>query len=90
MVLKILLRAIAHKSELGGVKVGLTAEEVAVACAAMLDWLRAAATPTPEGFLVQERVRGGIQMILGFHAIRSSGRCCCSSPAPMPRRCWTR
>ncbi|MBS7791657.1 acetate--CoA ligase family protein [Roseococcus sp. SDR] len=67
VVLKILSRAIPHKSELGGVRVGLTAEEVPAACAAMLDRLRAASAPAPEGFLVQERVRGGIEMILGFH-----------------------
>ncbi|WP_338665363.1 acetate--CoA ligase family protein [Pararoseomonas sp. SCSIO 73927] len=67
VVLKILSRAIAHKSDLGGVKVGLTAEEVPAACAAMLERLRAAGAPAPEGFLVQERVRGGVEMILGFH-----------------------
>ena len=67
VVLKILSRAIAHKSDLGGVKVGLTAEAVPEACAAMLERLRAAGAPVPEGFLVQERVRGGVEMILGFH-----------------------
>lgn len=67
IVLKILSRAIAHKSELGGVKLGLTADEVPEACAEMLARLRAAGAPAPEGFLVQERVRGGVEMILGFH-----------------------
>lgn len=67
VVLKILSRAIAHKSDLGGVKVGLTAEEVPAACAAMLDRLRAAGAPAVEGFLVQERVRGVAELILGFH-----------------------
>nr|WP_245214740.1 acetate--CoA ligase family protein [Pararoseomonas indoligenes] len=67
VVLKILSRAIAHKSDLGGVKVGLTAEEIPAACATMLERLRAAGAPAPEGFLVQERVRGGVEMILGFH-----------------------
>jgi acetate---CoA ligase (ADP-forming) len=67
VVLKILSRAIAHKSELGGVKLGLTAEQVPAACAEMLARLRAAGAPEPEGFLVQERVRGGVEMILGFH-----------------------
>jgi acyl-CoA synthetase (NDP forming) len=33
----------------------------------MLDRLREAGAPEPEGFLVQERVRGGVEMILGFH-----------------------
>lgn len=67
VVLKILSRAIAHKSDLGGVKVGLTADQVAEACAGMLARLRAAGAPVPEGFLVQERIRGGVEMILGFH-----------------------
>lgn len=67
VVLKILSRAIAHKSDLGGVRVGLTAEQVPEACAAMLERLRTAGAPAPEGFLVQERIRGGVEMILGFH-----------------------
>ncbi|MCQ4158641.1 acetate--CoA ligase family protein [Roseomonas sp. GC11] len=67
VVLKLLSRAIAHKSELGGVRVGLSAGEVPEACAAMLRRLAAAGAPAPEGFLVQERIRGGVEMILGFH-----------------------
>lgn len=67
VVLKILARAIAHKSELGGVSVGLTAEEIPAACGVMLDRLRAAGAPAPEGFLVQERIRGVAELILGFH-----------------------
>ena len=67
IVLKILSRAIAHKSDLGGVAVGLGAAQVQAACAAMLARLHAAGAPAPDGFLVQERVRGGVEMILGFH-----------------------
>ena len=67
VVLKVLSRAIAHKSDLGGVKVGLTADQVSEASSVMLATLRAAGAPAPEGFLVQERIRGGIEMILGFH-----------------------
>lgn len=67
IVLKILARSIPHKSDLGGVKVGLTAAQVPEACTAMLQRLSAAGAPAPEGFLVQERVRGGVEMILGFH-----------------------
>lgn len=33
----------------------------------MLARLRAAGAPSPEGFLVQRRLRGGVEMILGFH-----------------------
>ncbi|WP_159992532.1 acetate--CoA ligase family protein [Roseomonas sp. 18066] len=67
VVLKVLSRAIAHKSDIGGVRVGLSPAEVPEACATMLQRLTDAGAPVPEGFLVQERVRGGIEMILGFH-----------------------
>jgi acyl-CoA synthetase (NDP forming) len=67
VVLKILSRHIAHKSEVGGVRVGLTAEEVPSACAEMLDRLRQAGGPAPEGFLVGELARAEVEMILGFH-----------------------
>lgn len=67
VVLKVLSRAIAHKSDIGGVRVGLSAEQIPEACATMLARLREAGAPEPEGFLVQERVRGGVEMILGFH-----------------------
>jgi acyl-CoA synthetase (NDP forming) len=33
----------------------------------MLEGLRRAGAPEPEGFLVQEMVKGGVEMILGFH-----------------------
>lgn len=67
VVVKILSRAIAHKSDLGGVKVGVAPEAVAATCATMLERLHAAGAPAPEGFLVQERVRGVAELILGFH-----------------------
>ncbi|TPG44788.1 CoA-binding protein [Roseomonas nepalensis] len=67
VVLKALSRDIPHKSDVGGVRVGLPAEELPAAAAAMLESLARAGAPPPEGFLVQEMVRGGIEMILGFH-----------------------
>lgn len=67
VVLKVLARHIAHKSDLGGVKVGVTAEEIRPLCEEMLANLRRASAQPPEGFLVQELVRGGVEMILGFH-----------------------
>jgi acyl-CoA synthetase (NDP forming) len=66
VVLKALSREIAHKSELGAVAVGLTPEAVPDAAATMLDRLRTAGAPAPEGFLVQEMVTGGVEMILGL------------------------
>ncbi len=66
VVVKILSRAVAHKSEIGGVAVGVPAEHVAERCRAMSAAAAAAKAPI-EGFLVQEQIRDGIEMILGFH-----------------------
>ena len=67
VVLKVLSREIAHKSDVGGVRVGVAAADIPAACATMLDSLRRAGAPAPEGFLVQELVKGSAEMILGFH-----------------------
>ena len=66
LVLKVLSRAIAHKSDVGGVQVGLSAGEVGPALDRMRDRLAAAGLPAPEGFLVQTMVRGGAEIILGL------------------------
>ncbi|HTY65015.1 MAG TPA: acetate--CoA ligase family protein [Alphaproteobacteria bacterium] len=66
VVVKILSRAVAHKSEIGGVAVGVAAEHVAERCRTMSAAAAAAKAPI-EGFLVQEQIRDGIEMILGFH-----------------------
>lgn len=67
VVLKILSRQIAHKSDVGGVRVGVTPEDVPAACAEMLERLRQAGAPAPEGFLVGELARAQVEMILGYH-----------------------
>lgn len=61
VVLKALSRAILHKTEAGGVRLGLQPAQVAGEAAAML-----ARIPQAEGLLVQEQVRGGVEMILGL------------------------
>ncbi|RVT90639.1 CoA-binding protein [Rhodovarius crocodyli] len=66
VVLKVLSRQILHKSELGAVKVNLDPADVAAEAAAMLVRLKAQGAPEPEGLLVQEMARGGVEMILGF------------------------
>jgi acyl-CoA synthetase (NDP forming) len=66
VVVKILSRAVAHKSEIGGVAVGVAPDQVAGRCRAMGAAAAAAGAPI-EGFLVQEQIRGGVEMILGFH-----------------------
>ncbi len=65
VVLKALSRHLAHKSEVGGVRVGVPPEQVAAECAAMLARVEAATGQAPEGLLVQERARG-VEMILGL------------------------
>ena len=67
VVLKALSRQIAHKSEVGGVRVGLAPEEVSAAGEQMLAAVKAASGITPEGLLVQEMLTGGVELILGFH-----------------------
>jgi acyl-CoA synthetase (NDP forming) len=64
-VLKLLSRTIAHKSDVGGVKLGITAEEVPAACAAMEAAITARGV-AGEGFLVQEMILDGAEFILGL------------------------
>jgi len=66
VVLKVLSRKLLHKSEAGGIALGVRPEDAAARCDALAASVRAKAGVEPEGFLVQERVRG-VEMILGFH-----------------------
>ncbi len=66
VVLKVLSRALPHKTEAGGIALGVRPEEAAARCEALAASVRQKAGIEPEGFLVQERVRG-VEMILGFH-----------------------
>ncbi len=66
VVVKLLSREVLHKSEVGGVRVGVAPGGVDEAIGAMAASLQAQGI-APEGFLVQEMVRGGVEMILGFH-----------------------
>ena len=65
VVVKLLSRQVAHKSEVGGVKVGVEQAHIEAACEAMASNLHNHGI-VPDGFLIQEMVRGGIEMILGF------------------------
>jgi acyl-CoA synthetase (NDP forming) len=67
VVLKILSRHILHKTEAGGVAVNVRPEEVVQRCEAMAASVKQATDKEIEGFLVQELVRGGTELILGFH-----------------------
>ena len=66
VVLKALSRHLAHKSEAGGVRIGLDAADVSEEGRAMLARVQAATGRAPEGLLVQEQLRRGIEMILGL------------------------
>ncbi len=66
VVLKMLSREIAHKSDVGGVRIGLSAEDVGPALSEMAQKLAAQDLPTSEGYLVQTMLRGGLEMILGL------------------------
>lgn len=67
VVLKILSRHIQHKSELGGVAIDVAPADVARRCAALDVAVRQSSDQPCEGFLVQELIRGGTELILGFH-----------------------
>lgn len=67
VVLKILSGEITHKSDVGGVAVNLTPEQVGGRLTAMAAEVQTKAGVAPKRFLVQEMVSGGTELILGFH-----------------------
>lgn len=67
VVVKALSRDLLHKSDAGVVAVDVAAADVAQVCSAMAGRFAAAKGAKPEGFLVQELVRGGLELILGCH-----------------------
>ena len=67
VVLKVLSAEIAHKSDIGGVAVNVPADEVAGRLATMAAAVQSATGIAPERYLVQEMVRGGVEVILGMH-----------------------
>lgn len=67
VVLKLLSRTVTHKSEAGGVAVGVAPADVAGRLAQMREAVIAATGTVPEAWLVQEHVTGGVELILGMH-----------------------
>jgi succinyl-CoA synthetase beta subunit len=67
VVLKILSAQITHKSDVGGVAVNLTPEQVGPRLSAMAHEVEGKAGVRPRRFLVQEMVAGGTELILGMH-----------------------
>jgi acyl-CoA synthetase (NDP forming) len=66
VVIKILSKEILHKSEVGGVIVGVAPGDVEATCERMLIRVKAATPARIDGFLIQELVKGGIEFILGY------------------------
>jgi acyl-CoA synthetase (NDP forming) len=67
VVIKILSDEILHKSEVGGVAVGVAPEDVEDRCRRMAEQVAGATSARVDGFLVQEQVRDGVEMILGYN-----------------------
>ena len=67
VVLKILSAQITHKSDVGGVAVGLTPETIGARLTQMAGEVQAKAGVQVRQFLVQEMVGGGTELILGLH-----------------------
>jgi acyl-CoA synthetase (NDP forming) len=62
LVVKILSSSVAHKSDVGGVRVGVAPDDVEAACEALL---RNIGAERVDGWLIQEQVTGGTEMLLG-------------------------
>ncbi len=67
VVLKILSSQITHKSDVGGVAIGLSAETVGARLTQMAADVEARAGVRPQRYLVQQMVGGGTELILGMH-----------------------
>lgn len=67
VVLKLLSDAITHKSDIGGVAIGVSADAIGARLNQMRDDVETATGTKAEAFLVQEMVTGGTEMILGLH-----------------------
>ncbi|MYN11792.1 CoA-binding protein [Pusillimonas sp. TS35] len=67
VVLKLLSRDIAHKSDVGGVALGVTADQMVEHVQRMRETVLACTGNAPERYLVQEMVSGGVELILGLH-----------------------
>jgi acyl-CoA synthetase (NDP forming) len=67
VVLKILSSEITHKSDVGGVAVGIAADRVGERLERMAAEVSDRAGVRPRQFVVQEMVEGGVELILGCH-----------------------
>ncbi len=66
VVLKLLSAEVSHKSDVGGVAVGLSPEQVGARLLRMADEVQSHTGVRPDRFLVQPMISGGIELILGL------------------------
>ena len=67
LVVKVLSRHVLHKSDIGGVAIGVLPQDVVRTCTEIAGRFVKAGQGKPDGFLVQELVSDGVELILGFH-----------------------
>ena len=67
VVLKVLSSHITHKSDVGGVAVGVLAQDIPARMQEMADAVLASTGQRPDRYLVQQMVTGGTELILGLH-----------------------
>lgn len=67
VVLKVLSSEILHKSDVGGVAVGLSSAQIGQRLVDMKNAVRVATGSMPARFLVQEMVAGGTEVMIGMH-----------------------
>jgi acyl-CoA synthetase (NDP forming) len=67
VVLKLLSNTILHKSDVGGVAVGVSADTIGARLSQMRDDVAKATGTAAEAFVVQEMIGGGVEMMLGVH-----------------------
>ena len=66
VVVKILSRRMTHKTEIGGIRTGVSPPDAARICDELAAAAAAHGVSTEEGFLLQEQVSGFAEMIVGF------------------------
>jgi len=67
VVLKVLSSSILHKSDVGGVAVGQTADSIGARLGQMAEEVHGKTGISPDRYLVQQMVSGGTELILGLH-----------------------
>lgn len=66
VALKVLSADLAHKSDVGGVRLGVCAEDIGEQLRDLTDEVARRAGWRPQQFLVQEMVQGGVELIIGL------------------------